>query len=111
MAVLDHPPIRVTCTPTLGAVVVGLEGELGAESASVVRERLGDLILAGRVRTIVVDVQHLGFVDSTGLGVLAGASRRIREAGGDLVLSAPTPAVVRAIEVSGMASAFTITRA
>jgi anti-sigma B factor antagonist len=110
MALLDHRPFRLTCTPALGAVVLGLEGELDAESATEVRERLGDLILHG-VLTVVVDLQHLTFIDSTGLGVLVGAVRRLRERGGDLVLSAPPPAVLRAIEVSGLAEIFTVTRA
>ena len=55
-------------------MVLGLEGELDAGSAREVRQRLGDVILAGRVLTVVVDLQHLTFVDSTGLGVLVGAS-------------------------------------
>jgi anti-sigma B factor antagonist len=110
MALLDHRPFRLTCTQALGAVVVRLEGELDAETTTEVRERLGDLILNGEL-TVVVDLQHITFIDSTALGVLVGALRRLRERGGDLVLSAPTTAVQRAIEVSGLGEVFTVTRA
>lgn len=111
MALLEHQPFRLTTTPALGAVVVCLEGDLDAEHAAEVREHLGDLILASGALTIVIDMQHVTFVDSTGLGVLVGAVRRLRERGGDLVLSAPSPAVLRAIEVSGLGDVFTTTRA
>ena len=110
MALLDHHrPFRLTSTPALGAVVLGLDGELDAETANEVRQRLGDLILDGTL-SIVVDLQHLTFIDSTGLGLLVGALRRLQERGGQLVLSAPSPPVLRAIEVSGLADVFTVTR-
>jgi anti-anti-sigma factor len=42
------------------------------------------------------------FIDSSGLGVLVGSLRRLREDGGDLVLRAASPAVTRILELTGL---------
>jgi anti-sigma B factor antagonist len=45
-------------------------------------------------------VYDLDFIDSTGLGVIVGALRRIREGGGELTLAGARGAVQRVLEVT-----------
>ena len=51
--------------------VVHVAGEIDVYTAPVLRERLDEQISAGR-RHLVVDLQGVTFMDSTGLGVLVG---------------------------------------
>ena len=90
-----------------GAHVVRLEGELDAFHAPEVRKRLHELIDeldAGGV--LVVDLTAVSFLDSTILGTLVGALRRMREGGGELRLVYPAPPVDRIFQLTGLDTVF-----
>ena len=55
---------------------------------------------------LVVDLSAVDFMDATGLGVLVGAANRAKRAGGDVRLRAPSPAVLRVLDVGGLKDAF-----
>ncbi|NEA53568.1 STAS domain-containing protein [Streptomyces sp. SID13666] len=57
--------------------VVTVEGILGVYEAPTLRERLTDLIDTGD-GDVIVDVRGVGILDSTNLGVLIAACKRIR---------------------------------
>nr|MDQ3643802.1 STAS domain-containing protein [Actinomycetota bacterium] len=50
----------------------------------------------------------LAFIDSSGLSVLATGLNRLRAAGGDLALRSPSPATMKALEITGLTSVFAI---
>src|SRR2546423_431531 len=100
--------LSLVLSRALGKVMVHVRGEVDGYSAPRLREALHALIEAGEV-DLVVDLRQMPFIDSTGLGVLVGAARRARAAGGELTLSAPRPTALKALEISGVAKAITIT--
>ena len=51
---------------------------------------------------LVIDLRNVGFMDSSGLRALLVERRRREEAGGSMVLSNPTPLVIRLLEVTGV---------
>lgn len=57
---------------------------------------------------MAIDLADVDFMDSTGLGVLIGALKRLRETGGTLVLAGTKPAVTRVFEITGLDRIFTI---
>lgn len=57
---------------------------------------------------LVVDMAGVEFCDSTGMNVLLAAQRRAREAGGDLQLASPRPAIRKVLHVTGLESVFTV---
>ena len=65
--------------------VLEVGGEVDVYTAPRLRERLVELVEAG-ARSVVVDLSRVEFLDSTGLGVLVGALKRLRAAGGNLAL-------------------------
>lgn len=88
-------------------MVVSLQGEVDLASAPQLRRGLYDLIDQGNHR-IAVDLTEVEFMDSTGLGVLIGALKRLREASGTMVLGGIRPAVARVFEITGLDRIFTI---
>lgn len=90
-----------------GTRPVKARGEVDARSAPELRDRLRELAESG-ARHVVLDVKDLDFKDWTGLGVLVGARKQLREAGGDLVLRSPSPDASRLLERSGMGEVFTV---
>lgn len=79
--------------------VVAPKGDLETASVEKMRRTLKDLFDQGK-RRVVVDLGGVAYIDSTGLGVLVGAMKRTREAGGDLRLCALRGDVLRIFEVT-----------
>lgn len=92
---------------TGGWTVVAARGEIDVAAAPQLRERLVDLIEDGRTR-LVVDLEDVDFVDSTGLGVLVGAVRRARSADGDVRLVCTNSRLLKVLDVTGLDEVFVI---
>ena len=76
--------ISTTATDDLG-YVVALTGDVDLYTAPELKSELIRLVDLGAKR-IVVDLTMTTFIDSTTLGVLLGALKRLRPAGGELAL-------------------------
>ncbi len=80
-----------------GEFVVG--GEVDAHSAPLLAERL----LASAGSTIVLDLDGVTFMDSSGLRVIVQLHQRELEGGPALVITRPSRMVARLFEISGFA--------
>jgi len=69
------------------------------------RERLHGL-LAEETQRLIVDLDDVGFLDSTALGVLVGALKRARGEGGDVRIVCTQPRVRKVFEITRLDSAF-----
>ena len=86
---------------------LSLEGELDAYSAPEVRSQIHALIEeTGTGGVLVVDLTRVTFLDSSILGTLVGALRRMRERGGELRLVYPPQPVMRIFELTGLDGVF-----
>ncbi|MFC6285092.1 STAS domain-containing protein [Nocardioides sp. GCM10027113] len=90
-----------TTTRPDGVGVVEPRGRLTMASARQLRELLGSLVDQGTKR-IVVDMEGTTFLDSSGLGALISGLKSARQAGGDLRIVRPTPAVVTVFELTNL---------
>jgi anti-sigma B factor antagonist len=90
-----------------GVTVVRVSGDLDCYSAPQLRAALSTLVADGH-RLVVVDVGGTNFIDSTGLGVLVGGVRRLREGGGNMVLRSPSALTRKLFEITGVAKLFEI---
>jgi anti-sigma B factor antagonist len=74
--------------------VIRLDGKLIAgEPANALRARVHEE-LAGDKKQLAIDLTRVGFLDSTGIGAIAGISFAAREAGGICRFFAASPAVL-----------------
>ena len=76
-------------------------GELDLYAAPELKRRLASAIDAGKTH-IVVDLTDASFMDSTALGVLLGALKRLRVRDGALAVASEQPTILRILEVTGM---------
>ncbi len=83
-----------------GAVIVRLAGELDLYNTPAVRDVLVDLSERQPDR-LVIDLEEVAFVDSTGLGALIEARSKLHDRRA-LVLAAPGAQVLRALQISGL---------
>ena len=82
-------------------VVVAVTGELDGATAPVLAAELDRLCDDGETR-VVVDLSSAPFVDSSGLGTLVRAHKRLVRGGGELRLAAPRPNVAYVLDLSGL---------
>jgi len=87
--------------------VLQVGGEIDVATAPRLREQLIRLVNDAKFR-IVVDLEDVDFIDSTGLGVLIGALKRVRTHDGDLVLICTEPRIVKVFEITGLDQVFQI---
>ena len=60
------------------------------------------------VARVVVDLTGATFIDSSSLGVLIGAHRRLRGRGGRLMVACDHPGILKTFRVTGLDGVFTI---
>ncbi|MDR0396276.1 MAG: anti-sigma factor antagonist [Oscillospiraceae bacterium] len=85
-------------------ITVKLDGELDQDSASRVRQELDDLISDARIKHLVLDMQGLTFMDSSGIGVVIGRYRTLATRGGGVAVRGESPHVQRIMKLSGLYS-------
>jgi anti-sigma B factor antagonist len=84
-----------------GIAVVVPRGRLTMVSARRLRDILNEAVAGGSPR-IVVDMAETTFLDSSGLGALIAGLKAARQAGGDLRIARPTPAVLSVFELTNL---------
>ena len=83
---------------TADSTVLTIGGELDVATAPALRSYLSDLIANGHTR-LVLDLAQLGFLDASGLGVLASTLGRLREQDGWLRLVNVRPRIRRLLGI------------
>jgi anti-sigma B factor antagonist len=87
--------------------IVEVGGEIDVYTAPRLREQLVDLVADGQYH-LVVDMERVDFLDSTGLGVLVAGLKRARENGGDLRLVATSSHILRMLAITRLDSVFSV---
>lgn len=87
--------------------VLRLKGFLDAHTHHLFKARLEECLSDGTVR-IVVDFKDLTYIGSSGIEVILARVQRLRDAGGDIVLSAMSPRVFKVFDLLGLPSFFRI---
>jgi anti-sigma B factor antagonist len=87
--------------------VVAVGGEIDVYTAPKLREQLVDLVNAGRYH-LVVDMEGVEFLDSTGLGVLVGGLKRVRAHDGSLRLVCTQERILKIFRITGLTKVFPI---
>jgi anti-sigma B factor antagonist len=90
-----------------GIEVVDVEGEIDIYTAPRLRELLIDLAGKGN-HQLIVNLDKVDFLDSTGLGVLARGLKRVREHDGSLDLVCTQERILRIFKITGLTKVFGI---
>ena len=93
--------------PAGDCAVLQVSGEVDVYTAPMLREQIRDLAAKGAVY-LIADLGQVGFLDSTGLGVLVGGLKRLREAGGSLTLVLTAPRILRLFQITGLTKVLAI---
>ena len=98
-----------TVGPISDCAVLQVTGEVDVYTAPMLREQIQELAAKGAVH-LIADLGRVDFLDSTGLGALVGGLKRLREAGGSLVLAVSAPRILRIFQITGLTKALAAQR-
>lgn len=84
------------------SLVVHVDGEIDHHSAVAVRTEIDERILSERPSRVLLELSSVGFMDSSGLGLIMGRYALVKRYGGTLALLDPAPAVIRIVKLAGM---------
>jgi anti-sigma B factor antagonist len=87
--------------------VVTLAGEVDVYTAPRLKEKLVSAIEGG-CSNVVIDMESVGFIDSSGLGVLVSALRRARERDGSVRLVCTRDNILKILRITGLDKVFPI---
>jgi anti-sigma B factor antagonist len=82
-------------------------GDLDVYTVGSLRDAIGDVIEQEAPR-VVVDLDSVPFMDSSGLGALMGGVRRLREAGGDLAIACTREQHLKLFTITGFGEGVSI---
>ncbi len=103
----DYVDLKLDHHSKDGIEVVDVEGEIDVYTAPRLRELLIELVNIGHYQ-LVVNMEKVEFLDSTGLGVLVGGLKRVRAHDGSLDLVCTQERILKIFRITGLTKVFGI---
>ena len=102
-----EPRMELDVQPTQkqGATVLALRGEIDVYTAPRLRQAITDVIDSGAAN-VILDMEQVDFLDSTGLGVLVGALKRAKSKDGVLSIVATQDKILKIFDITGLNKVF-----
>lgn len=88
-----------------GVTVIAPTGRLDVAGAPALKDAVSEAVKNGQPR-LVIDLEGVSFVDSTGLGSVIAALKQVRTSKGDLRLAAPNQQVRVVLELTTLDRVF-----
>lgn len=87
--------------------VVEITGEIDVYTAPKLRDHLSELVGHGQ-SSIVIDLDQVDFLDSTGLGVLVGGLKKVRAVDGSLSIVCTQERLLKIFRITQLSKVFNI---
>ncbi|MFC1745394.1 anti-sigma factor antagonist [Candidatus Riflebacteria bacterium] len=71
-------------------IVIHLKGDLDMYTLPVAKEKMKE-VLADKIKRVIIDLENVNYIDSSGLGFFIGTLKKMREFEGELKLIKLTP--------------------
>lgn len=97
--------MTITETSKIGIVILTLNGTLDALSAPEFRNNRS---VVDPEKTVVLDLEQVDFIDSSGIGAIVSASRQKHQPSGGIVLSCMNDRVRKVFEITNAQKLFHI---
>jgi len=83
--------------------ILELQGEIDVYTYPSLNDALLNLISSG-ITKIIINIENIAYIDSTGLGVLANSANKIQDKDGELRIICTNPQLIKVFDVSGLTS-------
>ncbi len=96
----------VRCDFEKGTLRIMIFGEIDHHSAASVREEIDRNIFFYRPEKVVFDLSQIGFMDSSGLGLILGRYTKIKDLGGEMTIENPSEEILKILKLAGVDKLF-----
>ena len=90
-----------------GRTIIEVGGEIDVYTAPKLRDKITELVGNGNYN-LVIDMEKVDFLDSTGLGVLVGGLKKVRAHDGSMRLICNQERLLKIFRITGLAKVFAI---
>ena len=85
-----------------GMAIAVLKGEIDHHSAKTAREQLDSFIINMQPDVLAMDMSAITFMDSSGIGLIMGRQKLMKECGGRLEVRSPQESIRRVLRLAGL---------
>lgn len=83
-------------------LVVRISGELDHHETEALRDKWKEMMYNNDIKHVVLNLEAVSFMDSSGLGVVLGRYKEVLQLGGEMVVCSISAPVRRLFEMSGI---------
>jgi len=92
----------IKCTERNGNLIVKIAGEIDHHSVNKIRHVAEQEFYGSNAKNMVFDFAHVGFMDSSGIGMMIGRYKELKKVGGRVFAINISPEVSRIFDISGL---------
>jgi len=83
-------------------LIIRLKGEFDLVKAEKIRSLTDEKLQEKQVRNLILNLEKVSFVDSSGLGVIIGRYKKVQEKNGSMFIVGAQPVVEKILTLSGI---------
>lgn len=83
-------------------ITAALSGDIDHHSARLMREELDCIIERSQPELLILDFEEVGFMDSSGIGLILGRMKSVRATGGELLIKNARAEIAEVVKLSGL---------
>lgn len=83
-------------------ITAALYGDIDHHSARLMRSELDSVIALSSPEQLILDFENVGFMDSSGIGLILGRLKSIQAYGGSIIIKNARPNIAAVIKLSGL---------
>lgn len=83
-------------------ITAALSGDIDHHAAREFRTALDEVIAHSRPEVLILDMENVGFMDSSGIGLILGRLKAVRAVGGELLIKNARSNIAGVIKLSGL---------
>jgi len=99
--------IKIVTKEVKKAHIIEVQGEIDVYTSPRVKETINELIEKEQYN-LIINLEDVRYIDSTGLGVLIGALKKVREHNGSINLICTNPQIKKIFNITGLVKIFGI---
>lgn len=83
-------------------LIVRLKGDLDHHGAEQLRDKWKEEMYNNAIRHVILNLEDISFMDSSGLGVVLGRYKEVLQLGGEMIVCSLNPSIERLFDMSGL---------
>ena len=99
---VSRPRAEFVCDTAGSILSIRVRGEIDHHTAASIRQGIDATLFEKRPKTLILDLSAVGFMDSSGLGLIMGRYSVMKELGGEMTVWNPSPETRAILTLAGM---------